>query len=726
MIDIKGNFRKYIFKSEQGYVVGLFKIKESSDGKRKNETITFTGYFTDLNENDLYIFHGDFINHEKYGEQFQTVAYEIVLPSEKDKIVDFLSSPLFKGIGKKKAQTIVDYLQEDALNKIIEDKDSLLVVPGITEKQRDLIYETLYKYQASYQTILYLTKLGFSMKDAMAIYYQYKSETEKIIEYNPYLLAEEIKDITFTKIDRLRSNLHIKDDDLNRIKAAILYVMNGLCNSSGNTYLLKEEILTYLNRVLFFYDEELFLKALDQLLEEEKIKQEEDKYFISKMYDDEEFIARRLFKLNNLTVKNINITDNDIEELENFFAITFNKEQQEAIKTSMQNNFLIITGGPGTGKTTIIKAICNLYQKKLGIASYNLKSHLALLAPTGRASKRIAEQTNLLASTIHRFLKWNKEDDSFQVNEEYPSSVDLVIIDEASMIDTFVFASLLKGLKPTAKIIMIGDYHQLASVGPGQILKDLIEINLFKVIKLEKLYRQKEHSAIAVLAHDIVHNQADFSNFNTCEDLLFIEANHSDLKEKLKDYILEYKDLDYHKFQVLAPMYKGENGIDALNNFIEKLVNPSKILKREIVHDNVSYKENDKVLQLVNNLDNNVFNGDIGLIKSINYNSKEIIVDFDGNEVKMTKASLSNIKLGYCISIHKAQGSEFDILVLPVLSEYNSMLYKKIIYTAVTRAKKKLIIIGEYQAFSKAINYDRENNRKTYLKNFLYECMKNS
>ena len=723
MAFIKGNFRKYIFRSDKGYVVGLFKVKDASDDliDFKNNTITFTGYFHDLNENDTYLLNGEVINHERYGQQFSVSDYSIVLPEEKDKIVEFLSSNLFPGIGEKKASKIVDVLGPDTLKVILDNPSCLTLVPGVTEKQKNTIYENLKKYQYSFEVIVDLTKKGFNTKDSLLIYNFYTDDTYDIIDNNPYRLIDDIYEINFKKIDNIRNNFNISDNDIRRICATIKYVMNEVNHTIGSTYLNKNEIISYVKRAIFIFDDELIINGINDLLVKGDIVLYDDMYFLRDMYNAESYIAKRLFSLANFDKKE-HVSKEDLKKLEDHFHIKYNDEQKEAILKSIKNKLLVITGGPGTGKTTIIKAICKLYQNINGFSDLELERYLALVAPTGRAAKRISYQTGHSASTIHRFLKWNKEDNSFRINEDNKSDARFVIIDEASMVDTYLLYNLLLGLNYYTKIVIIGDYNQLPSVGPGQILKDIIESECIDVIKLDKLYRQKENSNITLLAHDITNNNLNMDIFNNSDDLTFIETDSNNLKESIKPYLLEYKNLSLDKFQVLVPIYKGDNGIDDLNFYMQKILNDN-ALKNELLVDGTLILESDKVINLVNMPDDNVFNGDIGSVVKINNKPKELFIDFDGDYVKYTPANFGNIKLGYAISIHKSQGSEFDVVIIPVLNKYSNMLYKKLIYTAVTRAKKKLIIMGEVSALEKAILNDRENSRKTNLKNLIKLCI---
>ena len=718
---IKGNFHKYIFRSDKGYVIGLVKVNESDISSLIGTTTTITGYFHELNENDLYVFNGSLVEHERYGEQFNVDSYDIILPSDKDKIIEFLSSNLFPGIGDKKASKIVDVLGCDALKMILDDPNCLLKVPTVTLKQKDTIYSNLVKYQYSFEVIVSLTKKGFNTKDALTIYNYYTDDTTAVILDNPYKIIDDITDIGFKKVDAIRSSFNILDNDIRRVEAAIKYVIDMVNFNIGNTYLERVEIINYVRRVLFINDLDLINNAIDNLVHKNEIMVNGDNYSLKKMYKAESYIARILYNLANVSSNTI-VKDSDITLLEEYYSIKYNDMQKKAIKNAIEKRILIITGGPGTGKTTIIKAICKLYQDLNGYSSNDLNKYLALVAPTGRAAKRIASQTNLEASTIHRFLKWNKEDDTFRVNEDNKSDVRFIIIDEASMIDTYLFYNLLLGLNYNTKIVIIGDYNQLPSVGAGQVLKDLIESDAIDVVKLEKLYRQEDNSNINLFAHDIINNNLDMSLF-TGDDLEFVPANNIDLKSKMDKYLDLYKDYDINKFQVLAPIYKGDNGIDDLNFYMQKKLNSNLKNKNSTVVDGVLMYEGDKVIDLVNMPDDNVFNGDIGAITKINNNPKELYIDFMPLFVKFTPANFSNLHLGYAISIHKSQGSEFDVVIIPILNKYSNMLYKKLIYTAVTRAKKKLIIIGEEQALSKAILNDRENKRKTNLKNFIISCI---
>lgn len=726
---IKGNYRRSIYQTSQGYNIGLFKVTDTDDEKLVDyvdHIITFTGYFHELNDMDTYLFYGKLVTHPKYGEQFQVDSYERCKPEEKDAIVDFLASGLFKGIGEKKAKAIVDVLGKDTLKIILENPDNLILIPGVTRKNIDTLHTKLQEYEASYETILTLTELGFSTKDAMIVYNFYKNKTKNIIDTNIYQIIEDIYNMNFKKIDTIALKNGLAKDAPIRVEATIVYIMNELSNAYGHSYYFKEKLLTYLPRVLGQnITEELFLTSLNNLEKNLQIVRKEEKYYLKEMYEAETLITKRFRMLSHEEDKVIKDIDLKIKELEELLGITYNEQQFLAIKNSILKKFIIITGGPGTGKTTIMKGVTELYRtiNKLGYSE--LQEKIALLAPTGRAAKRMSESTLLKASTIHRFLKWQKETNKFQVNEYNKSRVEFVIIDEASMIDTYLMANLLKGISANCKIVLVGDDHQLPSVGPGQVLHDLIESNSLEKVELTELYRQGKDSNILSLAYDIRQGKVNEKIFNIGEDLTFIKATPDQVIDNILEITDTYKDLSYKDFQILCPMYKTIAGIDEINKHVQNRINKKSKNKKELPYGDVIYREEDKVLQLTNMPDENVYNGDIGIIKEIKTSpKKEIIIDFDGNIVKYTPSNFANFRLAYAISIHKAQGSEFDVVVIPIVKNFNKMLYRKLIYTGITRSKKKLYLIGDLASLNYAVSNDNANIRRTTIKDFLISGIK--
>ena len=722
---IKGNFRRSIFQSDKGYVIGIFKVRETNDEVLEeyvNHTITFTGYFHELNEDDTYVLYGEAVNHPRYGFQFQTSRYERLKPTGKDAVTTFLSSDLFPGVGEKLARQIAEVLGDEAIDRILEDESCLYLVPKLSENKIKKIVSILKKYEESHKIIAELIDLNFSMREALSIYNEYKSNTQKIIDNNIYQTVYNLPDISFLKVDKAGEALGFDLADSRRVKAAILYIMKKIIYQNGDSFLSKEVIINNVNSFLKI-DYDNYDVLFKELEEADYIVIDGDDYYLEETWKAEANITERIYNLANRPVQKHKNLNSLLAELEKINNITYNGKQKEAIIKALESNILIITGGPGTGKTTIIKAITELYQHLNKLNYDEFTERLALLAPTGRASKRMSESTFLPASTIHRFLKWNKDGGEFMVNEFNKSDVELVIIDEVSMIDVNLFDSLLKGLKSNIKLILVGDYDQLPSVGPGNLLKDLICSEMIETVHLNHLYRQGEDSYIISLAYEIKDGNLSENYLNTYNDYTFLKCSANHIKSNLMrlcEKVIE-KGYDYKRLQILAPMYKGENGIDALNSELQNIFNPPSSEKREIKSGNIIFRENDKILQLVNMPDENVFNGDIGVIKYIKYGNTskskkdEIYVDFDGNLVKYTPKDFVKIKHGFIISIHKSQGSEFEMVIMPMAHSYKRMLYKKLVYTGVTRAKKKLILIGEPEAFVYSVQNNHEYVRNSKL-----------
>ena len=724
---IKGKYIKSIFSSDKGYIIGIMKVSETNISEVedfKDKVLTFTGYFPELKENETYLFYGELVEHPKYGTQYQVTESELVMPDTKDGLILFLSSDLFPGVGEKLAERIVNTLGKTCLDQILENPNCLNLVPKLTEKKKQQIIRILEEYSMSHQIIVYLTDLGLGMRDAMSIYNHYKAKTIEVMQHNFYQVISDVDEITFPKLDKVRDRMNIEEDDKERIKACILYQMKELLFCNGDTYLFLDEIKRSVEKYIKMDLEiESFLNRMDELILEDKIVLEENRYYTKQMYEDEEYIADKLYDLVNQGEEANQKIKKEIEHLEKEFKISYNEKQKKAITSALKNHITIITGGPGTGKTTIIKAIVHLYAKLYKKEGDSLVSAVALLAPTGRASKRMSEATLLPASTIHRFLKWDKEANEFMINEENKSYVHLVIVDEVSMLDTELMASLLRGLTRNIKLIFVGDFHQLPSVGSGNVLKDLIESDTIDTISLDLLYRQSDESYIPVLAEEIKRNELSPSFTDKKDDYLFLQCSKESICQNIKKLCMQLKEKGYDEKRVtlLAPMYAGVNGIDHLNQERQAIFNPTDLGKKEIQIGDVIYREKDKILQLVNMPDENVFNGDTGYIERIITNPNnpklyEIYIDFDGNKVRYLPKDMDNIKHGFIISIHKSQGSEFELVLMPICMSYYRMLYRKLIYTGITRAKQKLIVVGEKEAFLYAVSNEVERLRKTSLK----------
>lgn len=728
-IYIKGHYQRSIYQNSNGYHIGLFKVRETNSPELTpflDKTITFTGYFHELNDMDTYLFFGQMVEHPKYGMQFSVTSYERCKPEEKDAIVEFLTSGLFKGIGEKKAKAIVDVLGKDTLQIILENPDNLILIPGITKTNIDTLHNKLKEYESSYETVLYLSNLGFSTKDSMLIYNYYKDRVKEVIEEDIYQLEYSIYELNFKKIDRITLKNGMAKDSFVRVRAAILYIMEEVSNTYGHSYFYYDEIFQYLPRVLLIsISDEVYKKAMESLIVDLMIVNKEDRYYLKDMWEAETLIVKRFRLLAHKEDEDFKNLEDKLTEMESVFGISYNEEQRRAILDSIRKNFLIITGGPGTGKTTIMKGIIELYKEVHKLSYEKLAERVQLLAPTGRAAKRMSDATLMPASTIHRFLKWQKETNKFQVNEYHKSKAEVVILDESSMVDTLLMASLLRGISANCKVIMVGDSYQLPSVGPGQVLHDLISSSKLPVVELKELYRQGKDSNILTLAYDVRKGEVVDDVFNKEEDLTFIECSDDDVISNLMDVSSTFKDLSYKNFQILAPMYKTKCGIDMINQRLQVIFNPKDKSKKELVVGDVIFREGDKVIELTNMPDENIYNGDIGIISQIvTQPAKKITIDFDGNEVTFTAANFNKFRLAYAISIHKAQGSEFDVVVMPIVQGYRKMLYRKLVYTGITRSKKMLYLIGDKNALRQAVNNTSSDIRRTTIKDFLESGIK--
>lgn len=710
---IKGKFKNTIFEADSGYKVGLFKVLETDDEDiNVNKTITFTGYFADINKDEKYILYGNYIFHNRYGYQFGVQNYEKVKPEGKDAIIDFLTSSFVKGCGEKLATSIYDTFGEESLEKIKDNKENLLLVPKMTDKKATSIYNSVVKYFDADKEILELKNLGFTVKETMNLMNSYGKKILDLINENIYFLVGEID---FKKLDSIFLDKNDKEDP-RRIKACIIEGMKNLCFANGDIYLTKEEIVEYLKKTYRINTD--ISEYLITLANNKLIITQNEKYYLMEDFLDELNNANSISYLMKKEKSKLTRFKSLIKKVEEELGIIYNEEQLEAIKCALENNISIITGGPGTGKTTIIKGIVKMYAYLNNLSPDGVREHICLLAPTGRAAKRMSETSNMLAMTIHRFLKWDKENNTFGINEFNKLSYNLFIVDEVSMLDNHLLSSLFKGININTKIIFVGDEYQLPSVGPGLILSDMIRAGV-NHISLKSIYRQSENSFIPILAQNIKDGILDEDTLIKKDDFNFITASSHEIKEYLMQVLLKIKEkkMDISKIQVLAPMYKGENGIDNLNIMLQDIFNPKDKEKCEVKIGPVIYREGDKVLNLVNDPDNNIYNGDIGYIKEVNLDSKMdfLIINYYGHNVSYKRDEIMSITHAYAMSIHKSQGSEFEHVIMPMSPSFSRMLYNKLLYTGVSRAKKSLVLIGSFEAFNKCILNNYSEVRKTTL-----------
>ena len=723
MGSIKGKIRILIFEAESNYKVGVIKVKETDDKEMEDfvgKTVHFTGYFANLQVGDNYEMEGNLVYKDKYGYQYNVIDYKRVEVKGRDAVIEFLTSDLVKGCGEATATKIVDTLGDDAIKKIKEKPEILLTVPKMTQKKAEKIYNSLMKVANTDEMLISLKEMGFSINEALNIINKFGNNAVSITKSNPYALKELID---FKKLDNIYMNLGCPDEDL-RTKNCLLETIKQLEIRTGDTYFYEEELRDGLKSYFNILTDDNLDNIILDLQNNNDIYVKDKRIYLYETYQMEVNIAKTLDYINNLPIvsKNISMFDTEVVKLQERLGVTYDENQLQAIKKTLESRISIITGGPGTGKTTIIKAITSLYMKMYNLGPKNVDAYIALLAPTGRAAKRLSEATGLGASTIHKYLKWNKDTNEFQVNELNKNYHHLIIIDEVSMIDTNLFDALLKGLTSNIQLILVGDKDQLPSVGSGLVLSDLIASDLFNFCPLEKIYRQSENSFIPYLAKEIKNKDLTKEFLSKKDDYNFLQVSSDKVVESIKKVceLSIKKGLTDKEIQILAPMYKGINGIDNLNNNLRDLFNPKDKKKKEIrIGENI-FRVGDKVLQLMNDPDKSIYNGDIGYIKDIfsydNSKALNINIDFDGNLVTLTTTEMLNVKLAYAISIHKAQGSEFVNVIMPVVKNYYKMLYNKLIYTGVSRAKNSLVLIGEVESFLMAVNNNYSMNRKTSLK----------
>lgn len=741
---IKGRPIVTIFHNEQNlYTVLRIRVDESNEAGVNKDAVV-TGYFPRLYEEESYIFYGKFTDHPKYGPQFQVDHFRKDLPKTKQGVVQYLSSELFKGIGKKTAENIVDVLGENAIERIMKQPSLLDTVPKLAADKAKLLHEKLIEYQGLENIMVGLNQYGFGPQLSMRIYQTYKEHTLEIVENNPYKLVEDIEGIGFGRADELGFKLGMKGNHPDRVKAGCLYTLETDCIQEGHCYLEKKTFIPAVKKLLESNQPvEIFPEDIEhellKLEEEGKIVIDEERVFLPSIFYSEKGLVTNIKRI--LAQKEFEDGFPESEfllalgSLEERLGIQYAPSQREAIQTALSSPMLILTGGPGTGKTTVIKGIVELYGELHG-CSLDPKDYkkdevfpFVLAAPTGRAAKRMAESTGLPAVTIHRLLGWNGTE-TFDYNEDNPIEGKIVIIDEMSMVDIWLAHHLFKALPAHVQVILVGDEDQLPSVGPGQVLKDLLASERIPTVRLTDIYRQESGSSIIQLAHAIKNGTIPEDLRQQQKDRSFISCRTTQVADVVKQVVGHAINKGYtpKDIQVLAPMYRGPAGIDELNLLLQEILNgTNKEKRRELNFGDHTYRVGDKVLQLINQPDKNIFNGDIGEIVAIFYAKEteekvdQLVVSFDGNEVTYPRQDLHQITLAYCCSIHKSQGSEFPIVILPIVRGYHRMLRRNLIYTAITRSKEKLILCGEEDAFRTAVYRTDDNMRNTTLKKRLLQ-----
>lgn len=734
-ITVEGIVENIIFhNNENGYTV--FSINVEYNKEEKDDDLICVGYIPNINEGEDIKVTGNFVMHHSYGKQFQIESYEKFIPTSEIGIKKYLASGAIKGIGPKIAEKIIKKFGKKTIYIMENEPERLSEIKGIsTEKAMDIGF-IFHEQTELRKAMLFLQEYGITPVYASKIYERYKGNTIQMVKTNPYSLADEIFGIGFKISDMIAQKVGISQDSPYRIKAGIKYILNQAA-LNGNVYLpieeLKERTVKLLN-----IPNKLIENLILQLHIEHQIWQEKTKdgiiIYLNSYYYAESYTAKKLLELSSIEIENEFDYDSEIKYVQLQKGIVLADEQKNAVKEAMSSGVLVITGGPGTGKTTTINTIINLLQNE----GYEIE----LAAPTGRAAKRMTETTGINAQTIHRFLgiTYMADDNKkqkFEKDEDNPVEADVIIVDECSMIDILLMNNLLKAVALGTRLILVGDSDQLPSVGPGNVLKDIINSNCIKVVRLTEIFRQAQESAIIMNAHRINNGKypvlnekkSDFFFIRRYDTQELIETVTQLAYERLPKYINSNNIKD---IQILTPMRKSPLGVINLNTILQNKLNPKKSEKNEKEYRGITFREGDKVMQIKNNynilwktFDNEkcidegvgVFNGDEGIITEISEKGEYIEVLFDENKyVKYSFGQLDELELSYAITIHKSQGSEYKAVIIPVHSGPDMLFNRNLLYTAVTRAKELAVIVGIPEMLYKMVDNNKEINRYTMLK----------
>jgi len=719
LTDLQGQIERITFTSEDtGYTVAKVKVY----GVR--EPVTVIGNIVNPTPGEIIKMRGEWGNHPKFGEQFKIVFCQTTTPASVHGIEKYLGSGLVKGIGPVMAKRIVKMFQEKTLDVIENEIEKLTAVEGVGQKRIGMIKKAWEEQKEIRAVMIFLQSHGVSSAYAAKIYKRYGNDAIKVVQENPYQLATDIFGIGFLTADKIAQKLGFAKDSELRAQAGILYVLHEMADE-GHVYFPYEKLIEKCKEMLDI-DREIIVLAIAAVSMDKRVViedinlnlaeyQENNKaVYLSGYYAAEKYLAERLKKLI-AAPKSIRKIDSGkaIEWVQERLSMTLAEKQVEAVRRAAENKVMVITGGPGTGKTTIINAILKIFSA--------IKAGTMLAAPTGRAAKRLSEATGQEAKTIHRLLEYNMRRGGFQKNEESPLDCDLLIVDEASMVDTLLMHHLLKALPVNATFILVGDVNQLPSVGAGNVLRDIIDSGAIEVVQLNEIFRQAKESSIIVNAHRI--NEGSFPNLipnqDKLDDFYFIEQE--DPQKALELIISLVKERIPQRFglncineiQVLTPMHKGTVGAGNLNVEIQKALNPG---EEGVLRGGRLYKVHDKVMQVVNNYEKEVYNGDIGMISSIDEEAKEVVVVIDEREIIYDYVDLDELVHAYAVSIHKSQGSEYPAVVMPILTQHYVMLQRNLLYTGVTRGKKLVVIVGTKKAMAIAVRNNKTQKRYTLLK----------
>lgn len=731
---INGFVEKVVYRNnENGYTV----VNISVEG----DDVVCTGYFSDITEGDQIIAEGSFVEHKQYGIQFTVASYEIKEPETSVAMEKYLGSGIIKGVGPALSAKIVKKFGDETFNIIEREPERLAEIKGITEKKAIEIGTQFEEKKEFRNAMIFLNQYGVSNALAMKIYKEYGIKVMKIVRENPYRLADDIAGVGFKTADEIALRMGFSPESSMRMKAGISFALS-MAASNGHTYLLYEDLYEESKRLLGISEAEFESDIYELTIERKIVLKEvkgERRVYNNNLYYMELTVARKLLDLNAKSENNYKVMEAKVKEVEAKTGIKLGDLQRKAVYEAVESGLVIITGGPGTGKTTTINAIIKLFEMQ--------NMEILLAAPTGRAAKRMTETTGMEAQTIHRLLELNGNPEEggsmrFERNELNPLEADVIIIDEMSMVDIYLMYSLLKAVTVGTRLILVGDVNQLPSVGPGKVLKDIISSEKFNVVRLSEIFRQAAESDIITNAHKINAGQSirldnkskDFFMLSMSSSIQIQRALVSLIAEKLPPYV----DATKYDIQVLTPSRKGELGVENLNKILQQYINPPAPGKREKQWGEVIFRENDKVMQIKNDYQiewkivtkkgltikegSGVFNGDCGIIREINEFAGTVTVEFDeGKLVEYTGATLEELELAYAITIHKSQGSEYPAVIIPLLNAPKPLLNRNLLYTAVTRARKCVTIVGSENSVNEMIQNESEMRRNSGLVDSIIE-----
>ena len=721
-----GTIDRVIFENTSNFFKIILLEIDDTDSDFDDFEIIVTGTIADVIEGENYTFWGELTQHPKYGQQLKVERYQRAKPSSAG-LIKYFSSQHFKGIGKKTAEKIIHLYGDDPIDNILEDPDKLESISGLSKANRENLVSKLRLNYGAEQILAKLAEYGLNNKTAVQIFERYKEESLTVITENPYQLVEDIQGIGFKMADKLAEQVGINSDAPQRFRAALVHTLLETSIDKGDTYIEAKELL---EKSLFILEEvrqvELdpsqIAQELTQLISENKVQNIGTKIFDNTLFYAESGIHKHLTRiLDRPLEKEISSQDiqTEIKHIQAEFNINYDKAQKNAIQKAIQSKVFLLTGGPGTGKTTVINGIIKVYANLHQIDLQKSDLPIILAAPTGRAARRMNELTGLPSATIHRHLGLNG-DSEYQALDDF-LDCDLIIIDEFSMVDTWLANQLFSAIASNTQIVIVGDSDQLPSVGPGQVLADLLKINRLPQVSLTKIFRQSEDSTIVTLANQIRQGRLPTDFTAKKADRSYFEAQSTHIPQMIQKIVSSAlkSGIDAQEIQILAPMYRGQAGITHLNKLMQDLLNPLNN-QLEFQFNDLHFRKGDKVLHLINDAQINVFNGDIGYItdlipaKYTESKQDEMILDFDGTEINYPRNEWLKITLAYAMSIHKSQGSEFKVVILPVTRQSGRLLQRNLIYTAITRSKSKLVMLGEIAAFDNAIK-NEGTKRKTYL-----------